>query len=248
MKAQQQLQQLGLHKNEAAVYMALLTLGYTQAGQIVKNTKLHRMLVYNALNTLNDKGLVTVTQKKNIKHFQAADPNILADHAHRLLTMATDLIPSLRQLQETHGQLVQVRTLVGVEGFVTNLQDVVESAAKQKNKQVRIIGGAKDTDFYTTIGEWYPAYLSLSKKYHIKKRLLAPQSFSTEFKKKFASEPHTELRTLPTGLSSPSYTRMTEELVSIEIYHPSITIIQIRNNIIAQGYIDSFELLWKMAI
>ena len=66
MDYQKLLQQLGFNGNEIAVYMALLGLGMTQAGPIVKATKLHRMMVYTALDKLVQDGFATVVRKKNI--------------------------------------------------------------------------------------------------------------------------------------------------------------------------------------
>jgi UDP:flavonoid glycosyltransferase YjiC (YdhE family) len=140
-----------------------------------------------------------------------------------------------------------VRTLIGAEGFQTNLENVIASAARQKNHEIYIIGGAKDLDFYQTAGDWYPTYVKLLEKNNIKKKLLALASFSSEFKKKFVAEKNTELKTVAEGLSSPTYTRITEEMVSIEMYEPQIIVIQIFNKIIARAYMDSFELLWKTA-
>ncbi|HLD19873.1 MAG: hypothetical protein A3H59_00140 [Candidatus Jacksonbacteria bacterium RIFCSPLOWO2_02_FULL_43_9] len=247
MNIKVQLTSLGLGKNESTVYLVLLELGLTQAGEIIKKAKLHRMLVYNALNELVDKGYVTVHQKKRIKLFQAGDPDIFLEKINQLHDTAHELVPLLRQLQLSGDTAVEVRTLVGHEGFITNLQEVVESVARCKSKQISIIGGASDTDFYTAIGGWYEAYRNLLKQKDIKKRLVAPASYSREFKEKFAKEGKTELKVIPQGLSSPIYTRITEGMVSIEIYQPSLTIIQIKNSAVAQGYLDSFELLWKLA-
>ena len=72
-------------------------------------------------------------------------------------------------------------------------------------------------------------------------------SYSADFKKRFAADPLNELRLLPKGLSSPTYTRITREMVSIEIYRPQLVVIQIRNTAIAEGYLDSFKLLWDTA-
>ncbi|OGY81388.1 MAG: hypothetical protein A3F54_01905 [Candidatus Kerfeldbacteria bacterium RIFCSPHIGHO2_12_FULL_48_17] len=246
MHIKDSLLQLGLNKNEAAVYLTLLTLGLSQAGPLVKTTKLHRMLVYNALDRLMDEGLVSVLHKKNIKLFQVTDPGALLERTQRLNALASDLLPQLRKIQEQKPHVVNVRTLVGPEGFRTNLKEIVESAGRQKKRLMYIIGGAKDTDFYDALGDWYPQYLALLEKHEVEKFLLAPASFSSVFKKKFAAEPDTHLRTLPQGLSSPTYTRITEDMVAIEIYHPEIVIIQIRNKAIARGYLDSFQLLWQV--
>ena len=244
MNLKDELIALGLSKNEAAVYLALLELGLSQSGPIIKATKLHRMLVYNALERLVDEGLVTIVHKKTIKLFQAADPASLLERTRRINDKAKSLVPELRRLQEAEGSAMTVRTLFGPEGLWTNLQDIVESAARQKEKTISIIGGAKDSGFYETIGQRYKDYVALAQKLGVKKRLLAPAGFSDEFKKKFSGEKGTKMKTLPTGLTAPSYTRITKDMVSIETYYPTVLVIQIRNPIIAASYLDSFELLW----
>ena len=247
MDYQKLLQQLGFNGNEIAVYMALLGLGMTQAGPIVKATKLHRMMVYTALDKLVQDGFATVVRKKNIQLFQPVDPGILVEKTQRLHELAKAAAPAFRNLLQKSENVVNVRTLVGFEGFIHNLEEIVLSAAKQKDRTVAVIGGAKDKDFYEAVDGWYKNYTDLLKKNKVHKKLLAPASYSAEFKKKFAAEPASELRLLPKGLSSPTYTRITKEMVSIEIYHPQLIVIQIRNPAIAEGYLDSFKLLWDTA-
>jgi len=245
MDIKKALVELGLSKNASNVYLALLSTGLSQAGPIVKVTKLHRVLVYGALEELQELGLVTVQRKKNIQLFKPADLSVLESRAQRVESLVQSIIPELRKLQSGVGDTVDVRTLVGQEGFRQNLEDVVLSASKQKDKTMRIIGGAKDTDFYKAVGGWYDEYTELLEQKGVKKMLLAPASYSSEFKQKFVEEWGTQLRTLPKGLTSPIYTRITDELVAIEIYEPQLVVIQIRNRAVAQGYKDSFELLWK---
>ena len=243
MDIKKALIQIGLSKNAAAVYPALLAVESAQSGVLVRATKLHRMLVYNALDELIDEGLVTVTKKKNIKIFQAADPAVLASRIERLSDVVADVLPKLHELQQRTKSTIDVRTLVGKEGFALNLRDIVLSASKQKDKTMRIIGGAKDTDFYRAVGDGYDDYVDMLDRGKVKKLLLAPESYSAIFQKRFAEEARTELRVLPKGLTSPTYTRITDELVAIEIYEPEIVVIQIRNAAIARAYKESFALL-----
>ncbi len=247
MNTSKLLENLGLAKNEATVYLALLKCGLTQAGPLVKTTKLHRMLVYNALNRLVDEGLATVIHKKSVQLFQPTDPGVLLEKTKKLSLEAEVVVPELRKLQQQLSDVVNVRTLVGNEGFQTNLTEMIESCALQAKKEMCIIGGAPDVDFYEAVGEWYPTYVHLLEAHRVKKRLIAPESYSHEFQKKFIAEKFAELRIVPTGLSSPTYTRINQEMVSIEMYHPQIVVIQIRNKPIAKSYLDSFELLWKTA-
>ncbi len=245
MKIEDYLIKLGLQKNSALVYLALLKSGSAKAQPLIKATGLHRMLVYNALDDLLKRGLITVTHQNRVRIFHAESPAVLIEQTKKLQELAETIVPQLRTLQKNAPEAISVRTLVGNDGFRINLETLIESASKQKNKEICIIGGAKDTDFYDATDGWYSSYIALLEKKHVKKRLLAPASYSSEFKKKFASEKNTELRTLSKGLSSPTYTRITKDMVSIELYTPHLTIIQIKNQTVAQAYLDSFELLWK---
>lgn len=247
MSTEEILLEIGLSKNEARTYLALLSLGKTQAGAIIKQTRLHRMLVYNALESLQVKGLVTVQVEKKVKLFQASNPEILEEKAQKITRLVSEAIPDLHRIQKSHGDTVSVTTLTGHAGLVTNLEQLISSATKQKDRTIRIIGGAKDVDAYEAFGDWYPEYVKLLELSRVKKLLLAPADGAQVFRKKFLTEKDTILKTLPHGLTSPTYTRITEEMVSIEMYKPQIIIIQIVNKVIARSYLDSFELLWQAA-
>jgi|WetSurMetagenome_2_1015567.scaffolds.fasta_scaffold111513_2 sugar-specific transcriptional regulator TrmB len=247
MDIKKSLQQLGYGKNEAAVYEALLKLGLTQSGAVIKATKLHSVLVYNALEHLKSDGLISVVRKKNIQMFQAQDPSVLMNKVKESEEIVKKLIPELKKLQSQKVPAVSVKTLVGQEGLINNLKEITESAARSKQKYINSIGGARDVDFYDAIGDWYDNYLALTTKLKVGKRTLAPATYSAAFHEKFSKETNAQVKTLPEGLNTPAYTRITEEMVSIEVYKPEIIVIQIKNPIIAKGYLDSFELLWKMA-
>ncbi|MCX6741659.1 MAG: helix-turn-helix domain-containing protein [Candidatus Pacearchaeota archaeon] len=68
------LEKLGLTENQAKVYLALLRLGSVTAGIIIKETGLHRAYVYEILEKLMDKGLVSHVIQAQRKYFEAANP------------------------------------------------------------------------------------------------------------------------------------------------------------------------------
>src|SRR3989344_7245931 len=71
------LKQVGLTDTEIKVYLALLSVGSTSAGHLVEETGLYRKNLYDALNKLIDKGLVTYVIENKIKLFQAKNPENL---------------------------------------------------------------------------------------------------------------------------------------------------------------------------
>ena len=60
------LEEVGLTGNEIKVYLALLELGSVTAGDILKKIELHRGAVYDTLDKLIDKGLVSYFIKNNV--------------------------------------------------------------------------------------------------------------------------------------------------------------------------------------
>ena len=242
------LEHLDFTKNESIVYVALLELGMINVGPIVKKTGLHRQIIYQALETLGQKGYVLSVEKSGRKHFQSVSPDIILKRVEEKVETVKQLLPELMSLRSRANDAVEVRTLYGKQGFITNLKEVLLSA-ERSDKIIRIIGGARDEDFYTIIGDWYSEYVALAKKYGVTKKLIAPKANAAKFKQKFAEEYGNHLRYLGVGLSAPTYTRMTPEMVTTEIYIPGrdVTVIQIRSAATARAYIEHFNLLWEQA-
>src|SRR3989338_10355313 len=105
------LEELGLTHNEARTYTALLEIGETTTGAIVKKTGLHRVLIYDALERLIKKGLASFVIKENRKYFQATDPNRLLDFLKEKEEIAKSLLPelSLKREQAKTKQQVSIR-------------------------------------------------------------------------------------------------------------------------------------------
>ena len=118
-------------------------------------------------------------------------------------------------------------------------------SAGKSGKILRVIGGATDLDFYGLIGDWYDKYEQLQKDLEVVKYIIVPAG-SDKFTQVFKQVPGNVSRFIKQGLSSPTYTRMTPEMVSIEIYgSKEPIIIQMRNRAIAADYIEKFNLLWE---
>ena len=68
------IEELGLTKNESKIYMALLRLGSAHAGEITEKTGIHRRNVYDSIERLMRKGLVSHVVVDNKKLFNPANP------------------------------------------------------------------------------------------------------------------------------------------------------------------------------
>lgn len=247
MLLKQKLEQLNVPEREAEVYVALVQLGLTTVGPIVTKTKLHRMLVYQALERLKDLRMASMLMKNGRQHWQSTNPSIILDRIKKQEILAKQVVDEVELLRHASSDDLHVQILYGRRGLLDNLETAIESAGRT-DKIIRIIGGASDRVFYDLLGDWYNDYRKLQEKLGVKKHLIAPANHSETFQHHYAQEPGNEFRLLQVGLSSPTFTRITQEMVCIEVYGKEPVIIQIQNHTIAQAYLESFKLLWEQAI
>jgi HTH-type transcriptional regulator, sugar sensing transcriptional regulator len=74
MDTSQVLREYGLSEKEAQTYLALLPLGKINLQEIAKRVDLPRTTIYNTLNYLISKGLVSFIMNKGVRFYEATDP------------------------------------------------------------------------------------------------------------------------------------------------------------------------------
>jgi len=116
------LQEIGLTSGEARIYLALLDLGESTTGPIIKKAKISGSKAYEILDKLIEKGLASHIIKDKTKYFQAAPPNkILSflDEKEKVLTkqkqQIKDILPQLNKKQKPLDKSAQIYQ--GVEGL-----------------------------------------------------------------------------------------------------------------------------------
>jgi len=107
--------QINLSQNEAKVYASLAEIGQTSAGNIIKQTRLHRSVVYETLDKLINKKLAFKITKKRIAYFQATDPAVILEKAKEQQKIAQELLPELKKLGIA--KLPEINIYEGIESY-----------------------------------------------------------------------------------------------------------------------------------
>ncbi len=89
--------ELGFTERETKVYLALIDLGETKIGPLAAKTRLQPAKIYETLEKLIDKGLVTFVLKSKIKHFQAQDPQEILNLLKEKEKALRDILGELQQ-------------------------------------------------------------------------------------------------------------------------------------------------------
>ena len=121
------LQELGLNKRESQCYVALLELGSSKVGKIIKKTSIPSSKIYEILNKLIKRGLVTYVKRSNIKHFQAQDPKTLINLIEEKKKKVESIIPQLL-LKQSLSTKQSVEMFEGQKAIFTLFTNLIQDA------------------------------------------------------------------------------------------------------------------------
>lgn len=117
------LRKIGLTDGETKVYLALLESGPSTVGPIVKKSGVAYSNIYEVLQRLAEKGLVSYVIKQKTKHFQAYDPEKLMDYIKRQESEIekekaelNKILPALKKISEEAGEKLEAEVYVGMKG------------------------------------------------------------------------------------------------------------------------------------
>ncbi len=154
---QKSLQSLGFPEKESNVYLALLELGKGTVSQIARNARINRTTGYDILNTLVNKGLVSISGKEPKQEYVAESPDKLEDilnqriqEGQESLRTARDLIPQLKSIHNVGGR-PQVRFYEGEEGLIQVYEDTLTS-----HETIRAY--ATIEEMHRALPRYFPAY------------------------------------------------------------------------------------------
>ncbi len=106
-----QLERVGFTPREIRVYMALLELGESPVGKIIKQSGIPSSKIYETLDKLKSKGLASSVTKNNKYYFLASSPDTILDHLdHQRRMITEDVVPQLKSLQ-TKDKITRTVTL-----------------------------------------------------------------------------------------------------------------------------------------
>jgi len=124
MDLKQALKEYGLTSKESDIYLALLPLGSVTLQELAKKVDLPRTTIYNTLNYLTNKGIVSFIIIKNVKHYEATEPEKLLDKLKEKEALIKEILPNLKVLKKTTLEGSSVEIYQGTKGISTILYDV----------------------------------------------------------------------------------------------------------------------------
>jgi len=239
------LLKIGLTEGEAKVYLALSELGSSTVGPIVKKSKVAYSNIYDILNRLIDKGIVSFIIKNKTKYFQAAPPvnllKYLENKEKEIFNQKKELKKAISKLEKIQqgkkGQEAEV--FLGIKG----LRSAYEKLTKDLTKTGEILFFNIYEEEYSEQSDFfYNSIVDISSKF--KNRGITDKDYN---KKSWFAKKVKFLNIKFIDFPIPGNIDIVQDKVMIVTWSPTPTAILIHSQTVANNFRDYFNKVWKLA-
>lgn len=243
----ERLEKFGLSNKEARVYLCLLELGTSLVSDVSKKTKINRSTAYVLLESLAKQGLVSISERKNIRLYTPAPPERIVQLAEESVKKYTELVgishtllPELKSMYVGVGPKPKVQFLEGVEGIKTAYEDTLTSKETLR-------AYASIENMHTALTDYFPEYYKRRASKNIKIRAIFPDTPEARERVKHNVEEDREAHLVPKDkyAFSPEINIYDNKIVFMSLVEKFALIIE--SHELADALKKVFELSWEEA-
>jgi sugar-specific transcriptional regulator TrmB len=244
------LKEIGLTDGEIKVYFALLGLGETTTGPVVKQSGVSLSKVYLILEKLAKKGLVANIVKENVRYFRASSPSRLFDYLKEKEGILKDQERKLKEitpeLEVKYNQYAAGETAQVYEGL-KGIQTARERTLKimKKGDKMWIIGIA--TSAYDKLTPYFAEYHKRRYSKGIMCYYLYNEEARNLYGKVSSNYPLSEVKYMPKHMITHAWMEIYADTVTIGINKGKAFSVVIQNQDVANSFKIYAQLLWNQA-
>ena len=249
MTIESTLEEIGLTKNEIKIYLALLELGLTTSGAIIKKTGIHTSKVYDGLERLSEKGLVTYIIKANTKHFKAVSPDrlldFLEDKKKRIEQQENEIktiLPELKLKQQLVGDETEAEIFKGWKGMDT-VYRMLRDALKKGD--LNLVFGASKGENEEMVRRFFNKHLKLMANKGIKQKIIYNENARENIEEQTKYPNLFKVKYLESA--TPAEINIWADKIMIVILRKTPTVILVSDQKVADSFRQYFEIMWKLA-
>jgi sugar-specific transcriptional regulator TrmB len=240
------LLEIGLTQNETKTYLALLDLGESKTGDILKKSSLNSGKMYEILDSLEKKGLISAVKKNGTLHFSPASPQRIKDYLEEKKSKIEtqekslqDILPELLQRIHAIKPSSSIEIFTGIKGLRTAYSKELEFP---KNTHLDIVGITSSKMYSKEVWDFFSIthQSRRDQKGYVVRKLLSENT-----RNEFAREKNTQMRYMPNG-SLVSISTI-HNLTTIGIYTENPIVISIEDQGVTDSFRLQFEIMWSAA-
>lgn len=243
------LEGIGLSKNEIKIYLALLKLGTTRTGPIIKETGIHTSKVYDGLQRLIEKGIVSYVIIAGTKNFKAVNPerllDFLEDKKKAIAAQEEDIkriIPELKLQQELGAEETETEIFSGWKGMDT-VYSLLRKALKKGD--INYVFGASKGEDEEHVRIFFGKHLKLLAEKGIKQKIIYNEEARGNIPEQSKHPKLFQVKHMVE--TTPAEINIWADHVMIVILTRNPTVILTKNKKVADSFIRYFNMMWQIA-
>jgi HTH-type transcriptional regulator, sugar sensing transcriptional regulator len=245
------LEKIGFTKGEKKIYLALLELGETTTGNIIKKSGISGSKTYDILDKLMQKGLVSFIIKEQTKYFNAAPLNKIIAYIEEKekelkenKQKIREIIPEL-ELRRQFREVVPSATIyMGLEGTKTVFNNIIE---KLKAGEEYLVFTSSPENLKIEKLQLFFRNLHLKRvEKRIHSKMIAPLNSKKEIKKIIKGLPFVEAKFSKSKISLD--TVIFGNYVLISVFKEEPINFEIHSKDVAENFRNLFFEFWKGSI
>lgn len=232
---------------EAKVYVALLSWGLTTIGNVVKNSGISRSKVYDILERLSQKGLVSKIMQNKIAHYEAESPTritrFLEEKEKEIAKQKEELnsfIPNLENIYKNKKQDKSVQVFMGKKGLKNFFENILE-LLDDKEEYIAFSVVEVPPEFEGYLTDWADKL----NKNKIKIRAIFNENANKKRILEYSKQKFTRVKIIEKEFDSPAVFNVYKNKVGILIWTSEPLAIIIENKEVAKSFKRYFEIIWK---
>ena len=234
------LEDIGLTGAEIKVFLTLLELGTSTAGDVVKKSGLQNAVVHRAFHSLSEKGIITYVLEGRIKNYQPIEPKHLLEFIDEKKARIKKLLPELEAKRALAKKKPQAAIFHGVRGIKELIRMIIDTNAKE----FLTYGGAKKSDEVMGTHFW-DRFQERKAERGLTSRLLFHLSLKEWGDKVNKNYPQVKVRYTKEGFEELTETMICGNRVGIIIWLDQPYGFLIGEELAAKSYKRFFEMLWN---
>ena len=235
---EENLSKLGFSPSEIKIYLHLIQSGSSYPKKISAETKINRTNVYEALDRLISKGVISYIIKNNIKWFEAKKPEslltIIKEKEDEIAKSKNQILKEINSLSMNQNKpSLEANIFVGKTGLRMIFEEILEI-----NKPISLI--AAQLQFK----ELFEPYFELWHKKRIERGISQRSIFPNNLKSKLKERKLLEYQFVDTKYASPTTTILYGDNCVLIQWSKEPIAIKINNKDIIKSHLNYFNMLW----
>jgi len=228
------LENIGLSKKEAKVYLSLLALKSAPVTKISDHSGVDRTQTYDILRNLVERGFASYVLKNNTRHFSPANPEQILQDLKEKEREFLSILPDLKQFLAQEHEITSVELFKGIEGIKAVYKNLLKS-----KKDYLLLGTPQI--FENVLPIFSKQFFKQIEEAHTKEKII----FNN--KEKFTKLKRGEYRYLNQKIFSPTDALIYENHVVLFVWKEPYYAIHIKSKEIERTYQKYFGFLWEHA-